>query len=183
MVQVGAPQFKVQNKIQKSKLVKLKEDKDNENLPRIFFRQITICQIETNAKVRNLRTEVIKLETHSFIRIKYIVIISFCCNDFLRILFILVLHILYSWKAQNNQGVTLMVFRNIKIPLNRLKLMIDVLSFYRFKIFLDRPNHFGRAQIILDGYKSFWTGTNHFRRVQFILDGFKSFCTGPNYRN
>ena len=30
-------------------------------------------------------------------------------------------------------------------------------------------NHFGRVQIILDGYKSFWTGLIHLGWVQIIL--------------
>ena len=33
---------------------------------------------------------------------------------------------------------------------------------------LDRPNHFGRVAIILDGSNSFWSGPNHFGQVQII---------------
>ena len=31
---------------------------------------------------------------------------------------------------------------------------------------LDRPNHFGRVPIVLDGSNSFWLGPSHFGQVQ-----------------
>ena len=37
----------------------------------------------------------------------------------------------------------------------------SVLSFYGFKIILDRPNHFGRVPIVLDGSNLFGLGPNH----------------------
>ena len=37
----------------------------------------------------------------------------------------------------------------------------DALSFYGSKMILDRPNHFGRVPIILDGSNSFWSRPNH----------------------
>ena len=33
---------------------------------------------------------------------------------------------------------------------------------------LDRPNHFGRVPIVLDGSNLFWLGPNHFGQVQII---------------
>ena len=44
----------------------------------------------------------------------------------------------------------------------------NALSFYGSKIILDRPNHFGRVPIVLDGSNSLWSGPNHFRQVQII---------------
>ena len=48
------------------------------------------------------------------------------------------------------------------------------LSSYRSKMILERPNCFGRIQIILVGSKSFWLGPNHFGQVQirFLLTNF-----------
>jgi hypothetical protein len=43
---------------------------------------------------------------------------------------------------------------------------------------LDRPNCFGRVQIVLVVSKSFWLGPNHFGWVQIILVGSKSFLSG-----
>ena len=39
---------------------------------------------------------------------------------------------------------------------------MEALSFYEYEKFLDRPNHFGRVPIILDGSNSFWLGPNNF---------------------
>ena len=36
------------------------------------------------------------------------------------------------------------------------------------KIILDRPNHFGRVPILLDGSSLFWSGSNHFGQVQIF---------------
>ena len=44
----------------------------------------------------------------------------------------------------------------------------NALSFYGFKIILDRPNHFGRVPIIWGGSNLFWLGPNHFGQVQII---------------
>ena len=44
----------------------------------------------------------------------------------------------------------------------------NALSFYGSKMILDRPNHFGRVPIILEGFNSFWLGSNHFGQVQII---------------
>ena len=46
--------------------------------------------------------------------------------------------------------------------------MLHALSFYGFKMILDRPNDFGRLPIILDGPNLFWSGSNHFGQVQII---------------
>ena len=43
---------------------------------------------------------------------------------------------------------------------------MEALSFYEYENFLDRPNHFGRVPIILDGSNSFWLGPNHFGEKQ-----------------
>ena len=40
------------------------------------------------------------------------------------------------------------------------------------------PKWFWTVQIIL-----VWSSTNHFGRAQFVLVGFKSFWTGPNFKN
>ena len=52
--------------------------------------------------------------------------------------------------------------------------MIYALFFYRSKVILDRPNCFGRIQIILVGSESFWLGSNNFGQVQirFLLTNF-----------
>ena len=53
-----------------------------------------------------------------------------------------------------------------------------VLSIYMSKMTLDRPNCFGRIQIVLVGSKSFCSGPNHFVWVQIILVRFKlEFCS------
>ena len=69
----------------------------------------------------------------------------------------------------------------------QVKLFIYALSFYRSKMILDRPNCFGRVQIVLVGSKSFWLGPNHFGQVQirffwtnfYNLDLTKMVCTRP----
>ena len=42
------------------------------------------------------------------------------------------------------------------------------LSFCRFKIILDRSNHFYRVTIVLVESNSFWSGPNHYVQVQII---------------
>ena len=42
-------------------------------------------------------------------------------------------------------------------------------SFCMSKIILDRPNCFGQVQIILVGFRSFWSSPNHFVQVQIRL--------------
>ena len=42
------------------------------------------------------------------------------------------------------------------------------LSFYGFKMILDRPNNFGRVPIVLDRSNSFLFGLNDFGKLQII---------------
>ena len=44
----------------------------------------------------------------------------------------------------------------------------NVLSFYGFKMILDRPNNFGRVPIVLDRSNSFLFGLNDFGKLQII---------------
>ena len=50
-------------------------------------------------------------------------------------------------------------------------LAYNVLSFYRSKMILDRPNNFGQVPIILDRFNLFWSGPNHFGQVRIIKIG------------
>ena len=47
-------------------------------------------------------------------------------------------------------------------------IVIIVLSFYGYKMILDRPNNFGRVPIVLDGSNSFWLSPIYFGQVQII---------------
>ena len=49
--------------------------------------------------------------------------------------------------------------------LERKILKTYALSFYRSKMIFDRPNCFGRVQVVLVGYKLFWSGPNCFGQV------------------
>ena len=56
--------------------------------------------------------------------------------------------------------------------LERKILKTYALSFYRSKMIFDRPNCFGRVQVVLIRSKLFWLDHNHFGHVQIKL-----FCT------